>query len=291
MRKGIVLAGGQGTRLKPLTDAVSKQLLPLYDKPMVFYPISVLMLSGIRDILIISDPYSLPMYQRLLGDGSNYGLNFEYTVQTDPNGLPEAFILGEKFIDGESNALILGDNFFHGQGLSELLQEACHSKQNVLFVRPSIRASEFGVCKFNDNDEFVELVEKPADPPSDLVATGLYFFDNNAPEIAKSLKISARGELEIADMINVYAKQTGLSLKKLGRGCAWIDTGSFEGLYNASTYVRTLQDQQGFKIGCLEEIALKSDWITIDDLSRRLSHFKGDYRNYLENLIGTAGLS
>lgn len=285
MNKGIVLAGGAGTRLRPLTQAVSKQLLPIYDKPMIFYPISVLMLSQIREILIITDPISLPVYKRLLGSGEHLGMHFDYIEQTQPRGLPEAFILGERFVNNQRHALVLGDNFFHGQGLSEILLKAKASGDNFIFVRPSNNPSDFGVCQFNDSGNFVGIVEKPEIPPSNLVATGLYFFDGNAPEIAKTLKPSRRGELEISDMINIYAAQDKIKLEQLGRGCAWLDTGTFEGLHNAATYVRTLQDQEGYMIGCLEEIAYHNKWISKEKFLKVAAEYRGNYRKYLERLI------
>jgi glucose-1-phosphate thymidylyltransferase len=285
MNKGIVLAGGAGTRLRPLTKAVSKQLLPIYDKPMIFYPISVLMLSQIREILIITDPISLPIYKRLLGSGEQLGMNFNYIEQMQPRGLPEAFILGERFINNQRHALVLGDNFFHGQGLSEILLEAKKSGDNFIFVRPSNNPKDFGVCQFNDSGNFVSIVEKPVTPPSNLVATGLYFFDGSAPEIAKTLQPSRRGELEISDMINIYAARDKIKLKQLGRGCAWLDTGTFEGLHNAATYVRTLQDQEGYMIGCLEEIAYRNQWISKEKFIEVATEYCGNYRDYLERLI------
>ena len=285
MNKGIILAGGNGTRLRPLTNVLSKQLLPIYDKPMIYYPLSVLMLSGITEVLIISDPVSLPVYKRLLGNGEHLGMHFFYKEQAEPRGLPEAFIIGESFIDEEPHALILGDNFFHGQGLSKIFMEAAKSGNNTIFVRPSNNPSEFGVCRFDDSNKFIGIVEKPKIPPSNLVATGLYFFDGDAPAIAKTLLPSKRGELEISDLINSYAALNKIDLVQLGRGCAWLDTGTFEGLHNAATYVRTLQDQEGYMIGCLEEIAYRNQWITNEMLLTLATEYRGSYRKYLERLI------
>lgn len=285
MKKGIILAGGSGTRLRPLTKVLSKQLLPIYDKPMIYYPLSVLMLAGISDVLVISDPLSLPLYRRLLGDGENLGMNLSYIEQDEPKGLPEAFILGERFIDDNPHALILGDNFFHGQGLSDILIEAKSSGNNSIFVRPSNNPSDFGVCRFDESGKFLGIIEKPVVPPSRLVATGLYFFDGNAPEIAKTLRPSQRGELEISDMINSYVARQNINVVQLGRGCAWLDTGTFDGLHNAATYVRTLQDQEGYMIGCLEEIAFRNQWISKEMLSTLAAQYRGSYRKYLERLI------
>jgi glucose-1-phosphate thymidylyltransferase len=285
MNKGIILAGGSGTRLRPITKVLSKQLLPIYDKPMIYYPLSVLMLSGITDVLIISDPLSLPLYRRLLGSGEHLGMHFSYIEQPEPKGLPEAFILGERFINEQPHALILGDNFFHGQGLSDILTDARTCGSNTIFVRPTNNPSEFGVCRFDASGHFLGITEKPNIPPSNLVATGLYFFDGNAPEIAKTLRPSQRGELEISDMINSYVEQQKINLVQLGRGCAWLDTGTFEGLHNAATYVRTLQDQEGYMIGCLEEIAYRNQWISNEMMLKLASEHRGNYRKYLERLV------
>ena len=285
MNRGIILAGGSGTRLRPITKVLSKQLLPIYDKPMIYYPLSVLMLSGITDVLIISDPLSLPVYRRLLGNGEHLGMNFSYIEQAEPKGLPEAFILGERFINEQPHALILGDNFFHGQGLSEILTDAKRCGSNTIFVRPTNNPSEFGVCRFDESGNFSGIIEKPDIPPSNLVATGLYFFDGSAAEIAKTLRPSQRGELEISDMINSYVARQKITLVQLGRGCAWLDTGTFQGLHNAATYVRTLQDQEGYMIGCLEEIAYRNQWISKEMLLTLATEYRGDYRQYLERLI------
>jgi len=251
---------------------------------MIFYPLSVLMLAGIQDILIISDPISLKLYQKLLGDGDDIGMKFTYLEQKTPGGLPEAFILGEKFIDQQRHALILGDNFFHGQGLSDILRDAIASQNNSIFVRPSNNPSDFGVCKFDKSGNFAGIVEKPEKPPSNQVATGLYFFDGNAPRIAKTLQPSDRGELEISHIINHYADSRSVDLVQLGRGCAWLDTGTFDGLHNAATYVRTLQDQEGYMIGCIEEIAFRNGWISKGDVIKLASEYRGPYRRYLERL-------
>ena len=285
MRKGILLSGGKGTRLRPITQVTSKQLLPVYDKPMVYYSLSILMLAGVREVLLITDEASLPAYKSLFGDGSHLGLRMEFSVQLSPKGLSDAFVVAEEFLDGSQSMLILGDNFFHGQGLSEIIRKCAESQDNSIVVRPVVNPSEFGVCQFSESGDFLRIVEKPKNPPSNLIATGVYFFNEDAPQIAKNLSPSPRGELEIADMINYYASDGGLMVEELGRGCAWIDTGSFEGLFDAASYVRAVQRQHGFMIGCLEEIALEQKWISPDELQSNLNYYYSGYRTYLEGLM------
>lgn len=285
MRKGIILAGGRGTRLRPITQVTSKQLLPIYDKPMIFYSLSILMLAGVREIFLISDELSLPAYRSLFSDGSHLGLKIDYGVQSSPKGLPDAFIVADQFLDGSPSMMILGDNFFHGQGLSNIIRKCSESDDNAIVVRPVANPSEFGVCEFNDDGSFLKIVEKPRIPPSNLIATGVYFFDGDAPLIAKKLKPSPRGELEIADMINYYAGTCGIAIEELGRGCAWIDTGSFEGLFDATAYVRAVQRQRGFLIACLEEIALEQRWISPDRLKGNMTNYSGEYLDYLGSIL------
>tara|TARA_B100000780_G_scaffold268835_2_gene227124 strand:- start:2900 stop:3775 length:876 start_codon:yes stop_codon:yes gene_type:complete len=285
MRKGIILAGGQGTRLRPATLATSKHLLPIYDKPMIFYSISALMLSGINEILLISDPVSLPSYKLLFGDGTRFGLKMTYAEQKKPNGLPEAFLIGEEFIEKKDCCLVLGDNFFHGQGLSEIFLRASNQIGCSLILRPVPNPHDFGVCILNETGEFLKIVEKPETFVSNWIATGMYYFDGSAPDVARSLKPSSRGELEISDMINEYSSISPINIEKLGRGCAWLDTGSFEGLFNATSYVRSMQQQHGYMIACLEEIAIKLDWLSLEEAKKGASHYKGEYRSYLERFI------
>ena len=285
--KGIVLAGGSGTRLHPITKGVSKQLLPVYDKPMIYYPISVLMLAGIRDILIITTPQDVASYRRLLGDGADFGVNFSYVVQENPNGLAEAFILGEEFIGDDNVALILGDNIFYGQGFSPALLEA-KSRENgaTVFAYMVKDPSRFGVVEFDENMRAVSIEEKPDHPKSNMAVTGLYFYDNSVVEIAKSIVPSARGELEITSINDVYLKNGELNVEVLGRGFAWLDTGTHESLLEASHFVQTIEMRQGYKIACLEEIAFSNGWLNKDDIFKAAESLeKTNYGTYLLDLV------
>jgi len=288
--KGIVLAGGSGTRLFPITKGVSKQLLPIYDKPMVYYPISALMLAGIRDILIISTPQDLPGFERLLGDGSDYGVRFQYAEQPSPDGLAQAFIIGDNFIGKDSACLVLGDNIFYGQGFRPMLEKAVkeaeeHQKATVFgyYVNDPER---YGVAEFNKEGNVLSIEEKPANPKSNYAVVGLYFYPNSVVEIAKKIKPSARGELEITTVNQAYLKQKSLKIKQLGRGFAWLDTGTHESLSEASTFVEVIEKRQGLKIACLEEIAYKKGWINEEDIMRLAEPMKKNkYGQYLLNLI------
>lgn len=288
--KGIVLAGGSGTRLYPITKGVSKQLLPIYDKPMVYYPISVLMLAGIREILIISTPQDLPAFERLLGDGSDYGVKFAYAEQPSPNGLAEAFLIGEEFIDEDSVCLVLGDNIFYGQGFTGMLLDAVKRTEEeqcaTLFGYAVPDPERYGVVTLDSSGRVVELVEKPTAPASDIAVTGLYFYPNRVVELAKNLKPSARGELEITDLNRLFMEQETLQLQLLGRGFAWLDTGTHESLYEATAFVKAVESRQAVKIACLEEIAWRKGWITSDDLSRLAEPMRGsEYGQYMIRLV------
>lgn len=284
--KGIVLAGGSGTRLYPSTIPITKQLIPIYDKPMIYYPISVLMLSGIKEILIISTPSDLLLYKKLLGDGSHYGLNFSYAEQTNPGGLAQAFLIGENFIGDKNVCLVLGDNIFFGQGLTQTLESAKSQKKGATVFGYHVQDPErYGVVTFNQK-KVVSIEEKPLKPKSNYAVTGLYFYDNNVVEIAKKLKPSARGELEITDINNDYLKNGNLNVEILGRGISWLDTGTFDTLIEASSLVQTIENRQGLKIACLEEIAFNNGWILKSDLKKRLELFKNSpYGLYLKNLM------
>ncbi|MBU4459903.1 MAG: glucose-1-phosphate thymidylyltransferase RfbA [Verrucomicrobia bacterium] len=285
--KGIVLAGGSGTRMYPITRGVSKQMLPVYDKPMIYYPISVLMLAGIREILVVSTPQDLPRFRDLLGDGSQWGLRLSYAPQPSPDGLPQAFLIGRDFIGGDPVALVLGDNIFYGHGLADTFERAGRMKSGgLVFGYPVQDPERYGVVELDADGKVVSLEEKPAKAKSNLAVTGLYFFDNDVVGIAGGLKPSARGELEILDVIRAYLARGDLRVESLGRGCAWLDTGTHDALLQASNFVQAIQDRQGLKIACLEEIAWAQGYIDRDHL-RRLAQAlsKNDYGRYLLRLV------
>ncbi|WP_148347339.1 glucose-1-phosphate thymidylyltransferase RfbA [Clostridium butyricum] len=286
MTKGIILAGGSGTRLYPLTMVTSKQLLPIYDKPMIYYPLSTLMLAGIRDILIISTPNDLPNFEKLLGDGSRYGINISYKVQPSPDGLAQAFILGEDFIGEDNCAMILGDNIFHGNGLTTQLKKAVENTGRATVFGYYVEDPErFGVVEFDENGKVISLEEKPEIPKSNYAVTGLYFYDNKVCEYAKSLKPSPRGELEITDLNKIYLEKGKLDVITLGRGYGWLDTGTVDSLSEASEYVRVIENRQGLKISCIEEISYKNGWINKETLlESAVKYGKSPYGQHLKNV-------
>ena len=287
--KGIVLAGGSGTRLYPITEGVSKQLLPIYDKPMIFYPISVLMLAGIKDILIISTPEDINGYKRLLKDGRQFGINIQYEIQPTPDGLAQAFIIGEEFIGDDSVCLALGDNIFYGQGFSPKLQNSANRLRGATVFGYQVKDPErFGVVEFDDEMKAISLEEKPLVPKSNYAVTGLYFYDNDVINIAKSIKPSNRGELEITCINNAYLERGDLNVEVLGRGFAWLDTGTHDSLIEASQFVQTIEHRQGFKIACLEEIAFNQGWLNEEELLLASIKFKKtSYGAYLGKLVNT----
>jgi len=286
INKGIILAGGQGTRMSPLTKAVNKQLLPIYDKPLIFYPLSILMLANIKDILIIVNKGQLDQYKKILPDGKNLGIKITYAEQDKPRGLPEAFLIGEKFINNKNVALILGDNFFYGQNLTKTLINSSKLKKGAkILLHKVLKPELFGVAKVNIKKKIVSIKEKPKRFVSDLAITGLYFFDNKVINFAKKLKPSARGELEITDLLNFYRKQNTLTADIIGRGGTWLDAGNIDDYYSASNYISTLENRQGLKVACLEEIALHNSWINRSDIKKSIKFYGNcEYSKYLKKI-------
>jgi len=283
--KGIILAGGKGTRLYPATKGVSKQLLPVYDKPLIYYPLSVLMLAGLRKILIISTPRDIPRFKDLLGDGRQIGIEISYAEQPEPRGIAESFIIGEDFIGKDNVALILGDNIFYGHDLTKFLEEASHLKEEAMIFGYYVKnPHQYGVIEFDENLNVISIEEKPKNPKSNWVVTGLYFYDNEVIKIAKSLKPSQRGELEITDVNNEYLKRGKLKLKLLGRGFAWLDTGTYDSLIEASMFIKTIEERQGLKIGCIEEIAYRLGYIDKEQLLKLAENTSTNYGDYLKKI-------
>ena len=285
--KGIILAGGSGSRLYPVTKGISKQLLLVYDKPMIYYPLSALMLAGIRDILIITTPEDQENFNRLLNNGSQFGINLSYATQQSPDGLAQSFIIGENFIDKDNVCLALGDNIFYGQGLTPILKQAASQSNGATIFAYQVKDPEkFGIVEFDNQNKVISIEEKPKKPKSSYAATGLYFYDKDVVEIAKTIKPSARGELEITSINQVYLQKGNLNVKKLGRGFAWLDTGTFESLLDASHFVETIEKRQGYKIACLEEVALNQGWISRDKINEMANKLdKNSYGNYLKSLL------
>jgi len=285
--KGIILAGGAGTRLYPITKSISKQILPVYDKPMIYYPLSTLMLAGIREILVISTPRDIISFQELLGDGENYGLCLNYAVQPEPRGLAEAFVIGEEFIGADSVALILGDNLFYGRGFSNVLQNAAALEKGAhIFGYYVFNPKDFGIVEFDKDWNVLSLEEKPATPKSSYAVPGLYFYDNTVIDIAKKVKPSERGEIEITSVNKAYLDQGRLSVEIMGRGMAWLDTGTCDGLLEAANFIETIQKRQGMYVSCIEEIAFSKGWIGKEDILRLASGYKSDYGDYLKYIAG-----
>ncbi len=287
IKKGIILAGGMGTRMSPLTKAVNKQLLPLYDKPLIFYPLSVLMLAGIKKILIIVNKGQLNQFRKILPERNNLGLSIEYKEQPKPGGLPQAFLIGEKFIGKDSISLILGDNFFYGQSLTKILKKNINMKSGAkIFIHPVKNPHLYGVATLNNNKKVITLVEKPRKTKSNFAVTGLYFFDNKVIDLTKKLKPSKRGELEIIDLLNFYKRKNKLKAEFIGRGGSWLDTGNISDFYDASNFISAIENRQGLKIACLEEIALNNNWINNQQLRNAINFYgKCDYSKYLKSLI------
>lgn len=288
-RKGIILAGGSGTRLHPLTIAVSKQLMPVYNKPMIYYPLSVLMLAGIREILVISTPQDLPLFRKLLGDGSRLGMRFEYQEQPKPEGLAQALIIAKDFLNGDPSALILGDNLFYGHNFTVKIQEANERQDGAtIFGYQVSNPEEYGVVEISESGKAITLEEKPSDPKSPYAVPGIYFYDKDAPKLANNLKPSSRGELEITDLNKVYMNRGNLFVEILGRGTAWLDTGTHESLMDAARYVEVIEKRQGLQIGCIEEIAFRNRWINQKDIKKIVNDLgKSDYRKYIDNIVAS----
>jgi glucose-1-phosphate thymidylyltransferase len=286
IKKGIILAGGTGSRLSPLTKIINKQLLPLYDKPLIFYPLSILMLAGIRDILIITNPNEDVNFKKILGNGSNFGVKIQYLIQNKPNGLPEAFIIGEKFIDKKNVALILGDNFFYGQGFTKRLKQKTKAKSgSTIFIYQVNNPEDYGIVEMK-KDKILNIREKPKNSKSNLAITGLYFFDHNVVNISKKLKPSKRNELEIVDLLKEYLKRKKLKIEYMGRGSAWLDTGNAESLFETSQFISNIEKRQGLKIACLEEIALNNKWISKNIIKKQINFYGNcEYSRYLKKLI------